>query len=156
MTATKTKKKPATKTKRTPKAKAEPKAKKTSALDAAVKMLKESGEPMTTKQMVDAMAKKNYWASPNGATPHATLYSVRSRARSTPRGRKPASRGLSAGSSCWPSGQARHVAHHEAPRRGLWSLVARLFDQFPGSPHGANVAITSPTLGLGLAQPFGP
>jgi hypothetical protein len=36
----------------------------------------ESGEPMTTKQMVEAMATKGYWTSPAGATPHATLYSA--------------------------------------------------------------------------------
>jgi vancomycin resistance protein YoaR len=63
-------------------AKAPPKAKmsrpegKMSALDAAAKVLAESGESMTTKQMVEAMATKGYWTSPAGATPHATLYSA--------------------------------------------------------------------------------
>ena len=31
---------------------------------------------MSTKQMIEAMAAKNYWTSPGGATPHATLYSA--------------------------------------------------------------------------------
>lgn len=49
---------------------------KLSQLDAAVKVLTESGEPMTTKAMIDAMAAKGYWTSPGGATPWATLYSA--------------------------------------------------------------------------------
>lgn len=54
----------------------EAKPKKLSALDAAAKVLGESGEPMTTKAMIDAMATKGYWTSPGGKTPHATLYSA--------------------------------------------------------------------------------
>jgi hypothetical protein len=49
---------------------------KLSQLDAAVKVLGESMEPLTTKQMVEAMTAKNLWASPGGKTPHATLYSA--------------------------------------------------------------------------------
>ncbi len=49
---------------------------KLSQLDAAVKVLSESGEPMTTKAMIEAMAAKGYWTSPGGKTPHATLYSA--------------------------------------------------------------------------------
>ena len=49
---------------------------KMSALDAAAKVLAESGEPMTSKEMIDAMAAKGYWTSPGGATPWATLYSA--------------------------------------------------------------------------------
>ncbi len=49
---------------------------KLSQLDAAVKVLAESGQPMTTKAMIEAMATKGYWTSPGGATPHATLYSA--------------------------------------------------------------------------------
>ena len=49
---------------------------KLSQLDAAVKVLTESGEPMTTKTMIEAMAAKGYWTSPGGATPWATLYSA--------------------------------------------------------------------------------
>ena len=49
---------------------------KLSQLDAAVKVLTESGQPMTTKAMIEAMASQGYWTSPGGATPHATLYSA--------------------------------------------------------------------------------
>jgi len=31
---------------------------------------------MNAKQMIEAMAKKGYWTSPGGKTPHATLYSA--------------------------------------------------------------------------------
>ena len=49
---------------------------KLSALDAAAKVLAESGEPMTSKEMIDAMAAKGYWNSPGGKTPQATLYAA--------------------------------------------------------------------------------
>lgn len=49
---------------------------KLSALDAAAKVLAESGEPMASKAMIDAMAAKGYWTSPGGKTPHATLYAA--------------------------------------------------------------------------------
>jgi hypothetical protein len=49
---------------------------KLSALDAAAKVLAEAGEPLTSKEMIDAMATKGYWTSPGGATPWATLYSA--------------------------------------------------------------------------------
>lgn len=76
---TKGKKTPATKP---TKPKAEPKAKKAksagkmSALDAAAKVLGETGEPMTTKAMIESMSTKGYWTSPGGQTPAATLYSA--------------------------------------------------------------------------------
>jgi hypothetical protein len=55
----------------------EPKADgKLSALDAAAKVLSEAGKPMTTKEMIAAMAEKGYWTSPGGKTPAATLYSA--------------------------------------------------------------------------------
>jgi hypothetical protein len=57
----------------TKKAKAD---RKMSALDAAAKVLADSREPMSTKQMIESMAAKNYWTSPGGATPWATLYSA--------------------------------------------------------------------------------
>ena len=50
--------------------------KKLSAVAAALKVLGESTEPMSTKEMVDAMASKGLWSSPGGKTPHATLYSA--------------------------------------------------------------------------------
>lgn len=49
---------------------------KLSQLDAAVKVLSESKEPMNAKTMIEAMATKGYWTSPGGKTPHATLYSA--------------------------------------------------------------------------------
>ena len=49
---------------------------KTSALDAAAKVLGESKEPLTTKEMVEAMGTKGYWKSPGGKTPDRTLYSA--------------------------------------------------------------------------------
>lgn len=47
-----------------------------SQLDAAAKVLEEATEPMTSKQMVEAMEARKYWTSPGGKTPHATLYSA--------------------------------------------------------------------------------
>ena len=58
------------------KAAGQPKEKKTSALDAAARVLGESKEPLNTKQMIEAMATKGYWTSPGGKTPHATLYAA--------------------------------------------------------------------------------
>ena len=56
-------------------AKERTKSDKLSALDAAAKVLAESGQPMTCKEMIEAMAAKGYWTSPAGRTPEATLYS---------------------------------------------------------------------------------
>lgn len=49
---------------------------KMSALDAAAKVLADTGESMNTKAMIEAMAAKGLWTSPGGKTPHATLYSA--------------------------------------------------------------------------------
>jgi hypothetical protein len=55
----------------------EPKADgKLSCIDAAAKVLAEKKAPMTTKEMIEAMAAKGLWSSPNGQTPAATLYSA--------------------------------------------------------------------------------
>ena len=54
----------------------EPKATKTSALDAALRVLEEAGQPMNCQDMIAAMASKGYWTSPGGKTPAATLYSA--------------------------------------------------------------------------------
>ncbi len=53
----------------------EPKVKKLSAIDAAAKLLAESGEPLNCQQMIAQIAAKGYWTSPGGKTPAATLYS---------------------------------------------------------------------------------
>jgi hypothetical protein len=54
----------------------EPKAKKPSALDAALRVLEEAGQAMTCQEMIAAMTAKGYWTSPGGKTPAATLYSA--------------------------------------------------------------------------------
>jgi hypothetical protein len=51
-------------------------AKKLSALDAAAKVLGETGQAMTCQEMITQMAAKGYWNSPKGRTPAATLYSA--------------------------------------------------------------------------------
>jgi hypothetical protein len=61
---------------RTKKAKPEPKPKKVSALEAAAKVLATTGEPMTTKGMIEAMTERGLWTSPGGKTPQATLYAA--------------------------------------------------------------------------------
>jgi hypothetical protein len=80
MSATKTAPKKNTKgTKKPAKSKAaggDAKLKRTSAIDAAAQVLKSSKEPMTCKELIEAMATKGLWTSPGGKTPHATLYSA--------------------------------------------------------------------------------
>ena len=49
---------------------------KMSGLDAAAKVLAESPEPMRAKEIVEQMAAKEYWSSPAGKTPQATIYSA--------------------------------------------------------------------------------
>lgn len=74
-----TTKKPATKkpaAKAAIKKPAAKKATKTSALEAAVTVLGEAKQPLTTKEMIDAMAAKGYWKTKAGKTPDRTLYSA--------------------------------------------------------------------------------
>lgn len=59
------------------------KPKKLSALDAAAQVLAASKEPMNAKEMIDAMAAKGLWRSPDGKTPWATLYSAITRELAT-------------------------------------------------------------------------
>jgi HB1, ASXL, restriction endonuclease HTH domain len=56
-------------------AETEGKGKKLSALDAAAQVLEETAQPMSCKEMIEAMAQKGYWSSPGGKTPASTLYS---------------------------------------------------------------------------------
>jgi len=49
---------------------------KPSALDAAARVLGENGQPMASKEMIEAMAQKSYGKSPGGKAPHATLYAA--------------------------------------------------------------------------------
>ena len=55
------------------------KPKRTSAIDAAAKLLAGSKQAMTCKELIEAMAAKGYWSSPNGQTPAATLCAAISR-----------------------------------------------------------------------------
>lgn len=50
--------------------------KKLSALDAAAQVLAAQKEPMSAKEMIDAMAAAKLWESPGGKTPDATLYAA--------------------------------------------------------------------------------
>jgi len=49
-------------------------ARKTGLLDAAIQVLRETGQPMNTKEVVEAVLAKGLWKS-DGKTPAATLYS---------------------------------------------------------------------------------
>ena len=51
------------------------KTRKPSGLDAAARVLAESKEPMTCRQIVEVAFDKGYWKS-GGKTPHATIYSA--------------------------------------------------------------------------------
>lgn len=73
------------KPKRRRKEPATPKEKKLSVLDAAAQVLAEQGKPMNCQEMIAVMAAKDYWTSPAGKTPHATLYSALLRETTTKR-----------------------------------------------------------------------
>ena len=47
-----------------------------SALDAAARVLRESGQPMSCPELIEQMAAKGYWTSPKGKTPASTLYAA--------------------------------------------------------------------------------
>ena len=49
---------------------------KSSALDAASRVLRESGQPMNCPELIEQMAAKGYWTSPKGKTPASTLYAA--------------------------------------------------------------------------------
>ena len=74
--STPTRKTAASRKPKSTKAQKQAKAKKTSALDAAARVLGEAGKPLNCQEMIDAMAAKGYWTSPGGKTPSATLYSA--------------------------------------------------------------------------------
>ena len=50
--------------------------KRLSALDAAAKVLQDMGRAMTAKELIATMQAQGLWASPNGKTPHLTLYAA--------------------------------------------------------------------------------
>jgi hypothetical protein len=64
----------AAKPRRAKKAAGEPK--RISALDAAAQVLAESDQPLRAREMIEAMAARGLWSSPNGKTPEATLYAA--------------------------------------------------------------------------------
>jgi len=53
-----------------------PNSKRVSMLDAAYRVLKECGQSMRARELIDAMATRGLWISPAGKTPHATLYAA--------------------------------------------------------------------------------
>ena len=63
-------------TKAEPASSAQAENKRLSALDAAAKVLAETGQPMRCTELIAAMAAKGYWTSPGGKTPASTLYSA--------------------------------------------------------------------------------
>src|SRR5437660_1459530 len=52
---------------------------KSSALDAAARVLAGTKQPMNSKELIEQMAAKGYWTTPGGKTPHATLHAAISR-----------------------------------------------------------------------------
>ena len=52
---------------------------KLSALDAAARVLRESGQPMSCPELIAQMAARGYWTSPQGKTPASTLYAALAR-----------------------------------------------------------------------------
>jgi hypothetical protein len=50
--------------------------KKLSAIDAAAKVLADTGAAMNCQELIKVMAEKGLWTSPGGKTPSATLYSA--------------------------------------------------------------------------------
>ena len=58
-----------------PRAKKHKGEKNLSGLDAAAKVLQESGKELNVKEILEAVITKGYWKSPDGKTPSATIYS---------------------------------------------------------------------------------
>ena len=53
--------------------------KRLTALDAAARVLAESGQALSCGELIAAMAAKGYWTSPAGKTPSSTLYAAMAR-----------------------------------------------------------------------------
>ena len=66
-------------TKRAAKTKKGKEGKRLTALDAAARVLAESGQAMSCGELIAAMADKGYWTSPAGKTPSSTLYAAMAR-----------------------------------------------------------------------------
>ena len=107
-----------------PKAPPKPAAeKKIGAIDAAAKLLAETGQPMTCREMIEAMAAKGYWASPGGKTPQLRLI-ARSCGRSPPRAPRPGLKRPNAGSLLWCRKSITKILLNPGSGRGF--LVAVL------------------------------
>lgn len=78
--ATKTARRPAKATKKSRGSQsskgATPVTERLSALDAAERVLKETKKPMHAGELIDAMAERKLWESPEGKTPTATLFAA--------------------------------------------------------------------------------
>jgi HB1, ASXL, restriction endonuclease HTH domain len=61
---------------RQPKAAADSTSTRLSAVDAAAKVLGETGQALSCPQLIALMAARGYWTSPGGKTPQATLCSA--------------------------------------------------------------------------------
>ena len=79
MATKKTTKKKAESKKATSQGKKADAGKKLSALDAAAKVLEQTGQPMTCRELIDTMAARKLWTSPGGATPWSTLSAAMAR-----------------------------------------------------------------------------
>jgi hypothetical protein len=54
----------------------EAKPKRASAINAAAQVLEQAGSAMNCQELIATMLEQGLWSSPNGKTPHATLYSA--------------------------------------------------------------------------------
>jgi short subunit dehydrogenase-like uncharacterized protein len=59
-----------------PKGKTDAGDKKLSAINAAYKVLADTGKALNCQELIAAMTEKGLWTSPGGLTPQATLYSA--------------------------------------------------------------------------------
>ena len=138
MSATKTKKAKAPKTsKKAAKPNAAKKREgKMSALDAAAKVLVDSGEPMTTKELIEKMAAKGLWSSPNGNTPERTLYSAILKELNA-KGKESRFKNGEWGS--WPLNSELAPNAPRCERRGVFYGMAARAKRAVGPRHGPNV-----------------
>jgi hypothetical protein len=126
---------------------AEAKPKKLSLLAAAYQVLKDAGEPMDCKAIVEAASQKGLWTSPAGRTPHATLYSAILRELAA-KGAQPLGSKKSAGASSKPSEQTpiscTSTNAPRFPRAGVLSLAGQRANRVPTTRRGPTFAFTRP------------
>jgi hypothetical protein len=125
------------KPKRQRRAPTQPKEKKFSALDAAAKVLPETGQPMGCNELVGAMAAKGYWTSPGAGRPTATV----SDTATVTRLGQGVGTGLTAGIGFWhnKNGQALITSFNGGPSSTvLPNWQAASFPNLYGAGAGAN------------------